>query len=65
MVLRLLTSSDAAFMERMMLLAGLPPDRELPADALEMPHIRRFLDGWGRPGDVGVVALEVKSRDVV
>jgi GNAT superfamily N-acetyltransferase len=62
MVLRLLTSSDAAFMERMMLLAGFPPDRELPADALEMPHIRRFLDGWGRPGDVGVLALDDTQR---
>src|SRR3954468_21942155 len=61
-VLRLLSSSDAAFMERMMLLAGFPPDRELPADAQEMPHVRRFLDGWGRPGDVGVVALDDGQR---
>ena len=62
MVLRSLSSSDAAFMERMMLLAGFPPDRELPADAREMPHVRRFLDGWGRPGDVGVVALDDTQR---
>jgi GNAT superfamily N-acetyltransferase len=62
MVLRLLASSDAALMERMMLLAGFPPERELPADALEMPHIRRFLEGWGRPGDVGVVALDDAHR---
>jgi GNAT superfamily N-acetyltransferase len=62
MALRLLSSSDAAFMERMMLLAGFPPDRELPADAREMPHVRRFLDGWGRPGDVGVVALDDTHR---
>jgi GNAT superfamily N-acetyltransferase len=58
MVLRLLTSADVAFLERMMLFAGFPPDRELPADAREMPHVRRFLDGWGRAGDVGVVALD-------
>jgi GNAT superfamily N-acetyltransferase len=62
MVLRLVSSSDAAFMERMMLLAGFPPDRELPADAREMPHVRRFLDGWGRPGDVGAVALDEAQR---
>jgi GNAT superfamily N-acetyltransferase len=58
MVLRLLTSSDVVFLERMMLFAAFPPDRELPADARKMPHVRRFLDGWGRAGDVGVVALD-------
>ena len=62
MVLRELSSSDAAFLGRMMLLAGFPPDREPPADAREMPHIRRFLDRWGRPGDVGVVALDDAQR---
>lgn len=25
--------------------------------ALAMPHVRRYLTGWGRPGDAGVVAV--------
>lgn len=59
MVFRLLAPSDAEALERMMLIAGFSPDRELPADAPEMSHIRRFLDGWGQhDGDVGVIALD-------
>ncbi len=26
--------------------------------AFAMPQIRKYLDGWGRPGDAGVVALD-------
>jgi GNAT superfamily N-acetyltransferase len=58
MRIRLVTCDDTAFLERMMLLAGFPPDRDLPADARAAPHIRRFLDDWGRDGDVGVIALD-------
>ena len=25
--------------------------------ALAIPHVRHYLDGWGRPGDAGVVAV--------
>jgi GNAT superfamily N-acetyltransferase len=28
-------------------MATFPPDEQLPPDALEMPHARRWLDGWG------------------
>ncbi len=34
-------------------MASFPPDREPPADALEMPHARRWLDGWGDELGVG------------
>ncbi len=59
---RLLGSADGAFLERMMLVAGFRPDHELPADAAQQPHVRRFLDGWGRRGDVGVIAID-QQRD--
>jgi hypothetical protein len=25
--------------------------------AFASPHVRRYLEGWGRPGDAGVVAV--------
>lgn len=46
----------------MMLLAGLPPDHH-PHRVAQMPHVRRFLDGWGRPGDVGVLAVDETGRE--
>jgi GNAT superfamily N-acetyltransferase len=30
--------------------------------AFAMPHVRRYLDGWGRPGDAAVVALAADGR---
>ena len=62
MRIRRLTEADAAFMERMMLFAGFPPDHPLPPDAPSMPHVRRFLASWGRAGDVGVMALSETGR---
>jgi GNAT superfamily N-acetyltransferase len=62
MRIRRLTEADAPFLERMMLVAGFPPDRPLPSDARSMPHVRRFVEGWGRAGDVGVIALSETGR---
>lgn len=55
---RSLVSADVTFLERMMLVAGFRPDCEHPVDAAQRPHVRRFLDGWGRRGDVGVIAID-------
>jgi GNAT superfamily N-acetyltransferase len=30
--------------------------------AFAMPHVRRYLDGWGRPGDAAVVAVAADGR---
>jgi GNAT superfamily N-acetyltransferase len=30
--------------------------------ALTLPHVRKYLDGWGRPGDGGVVAVARDGR---
>jgi len=54
--IRSVTAADAPFLERMMLFAGFPPDRPLPPDARSKPHVQWFVDGWGRAGDVGVIA---------
>jgi ribosomal protein S18 acetylase RimI-like enzyme len=32
------------------------------AAAFAKPHVRRYLDGWGRPGDAAVVALDTDGR---
>jgi hypothetical protein len=61
MRLRAVTPADASLLEDLMLLAGFPPDRPLPPDARHAPHVRAFVDGWGRPGDVGVIAERCTS----
>jgi GNAT superfamily N-acetyltransferase len=63
-MVRALTSADAPFLERMMLVAGFPPDQGLPSDARDLPHVRRFVEDWGRPGDVGVVALDEQHQPI-
>jgi GNAT superfamily N-acetyltransferase len=30
--------------------------------AFAIPHVRRYLDGWGRPGDAGVVAVAADGQ---
>ncbi len=30
--------------------------------AFAIPHVRKYLDGWGRPGDAGVVALDAAGE---
>jgi GNAT superfamily N-acetyltransferase len=53
MPLRLLTTDDAEALVPFVAMAAFPPGRDLPAEALEMPPVRRWLDGWG--DELGVV----------
>jgi GNAT superfamily N-acetyltransferase len=46
---------DLDFLAEMTLLAAFPPG-PLPAGAAAMPHARRWVEEWGKPGDAGVVA---------
>jgi ribosomal protein S18 acetylase RimI-like enzyme len=62
--MRAVTAADAALLEDMMLVAGFAPGRPLPADARQQPHVRAFVEHWGRPGDVGVVALDAAGAPV-
>ncbi len=32
------------------------------AEVLALPEVRRYVEGWGRPGDAGVVALNASGR---
>lgn len=53
------TSADLPFMLDMLYEAAIvaPEIRAMPKrDALDAPGIARYLDGWGRPGDAGVIA---------
>ncbi len=50
-------ASDETFMWRMLGYAASDGDDERAADDLRAdPALGRYLDGWGRTGDVGVVA---------
>ena len=56
--LRPARSDDAAFLAEMLLAAvnWLPGRTMTMADAMEIPSIAHYVDGWPRPGDIGVVA---------
>ncbi len=62
MRIRVVTPADVPFLERMMLFAGFSPGRPLPSNARSMPHVRRFIEGWGGGGDVGVIAIDEQER---
>ncbi len=51
--------SDLATQKELLLVALWTPDNEpnhLP-ETLELPHIKEYFDGWGRKGDLGLLAL--------
>jgi len=48
---------DEPFLWRMLLEAAHAGDEVDGPDALKsMPELARYVDGWGRPGDIGVIA---------
>jgi GNAT superfamily N-acetyltransferase len=54
-------SGDVAFLRRMLYEAAFwRPESERPPleVALAQPELRPYVDGWGRPGDRGVLAIE-------
>jgi ribosomal protein S18 acetylase RimI-like enzyme len=61
MELRPVSEADLPFLAEMALLAAFPPG-PLPAGASERTHVTRWLEAWGRPGDVGVVAWQDGER---
>jgi ribosomal protein S18 acetylase RimI-like enzyme len=58
--MRPLTREDEPVLWEMLYLAlhvpeGQPP---FPREVLQAPGIRHYVEGWGRPGDMGVLALD-------
>ena len=55
---RLAMLSDAIFLRSMLYEAAAPVGRERPSpeQLLSNPQVTAFVDGWGRPGDHGIVA---------
>lgn len=53
--LRSVDEFDMPFLAKMAVLASFPPGQALPRPE-EAPPVRRWVDGWGQYGDIGVVA---------
>jgi ribosomal protein S18 acetylase RimI-like enzyme len=55
---RLAMLSDAIFLREMLVEAAAPMGKERPTreQLLSNPQVTAFVDGWGRPGDHGIVA---------
>jgi ribosomal protein S18 acetylase RimI-like enzyme len=52
-------AGDVPFLGVMMREAGFPPARRPPLDeALRAPHVAQWIEGWGRDGDLAVVAVD-------
>ncbi len=63
-VLRLATADDVDFLWAMLGHASEPEGVPKPREALEADeHLSRYVAGWGRPGDVGLVAVDDDTGD--
>jgi ribosomal protein S18 acetylase RimI-like enzyme len=58
--LRPLTSLDQPIMWDMLYCAIYVPQGQdpLPRDVIFQPELARYVEGWGKPGDMGVLALD-------
>jgi len=57
---------DVVFLGLMIYEAAFHPERPRPPldEALRLPHVARWVEGWGRAGDASVIAIEDGSRPV-
>lgn len=61
-VLLAATVEDRSFLDQMLTEAAFPGAVPRPTDPRADDHIARYLDGWGRPGDQGLVAWDGRRR---
>jgi len=67
LTIRKATAADGPFLIRMLAHAAYPPwhePRPTPAQVLRDPAVARYVVGWPRPGDAGVVALDRAARRI-
>ncbi len=64
--IRRATSEDEPFLWRMLYYASHmdKDDGAVPDDAKTHPYLARFVEGWGRPDDLGVIAENADGRPV-
>lgn len=65
--IRPLTANDAAFQREMMYQAlfvepGNPP---FPRDIIDRPDLAKYIENWGQPGDLGFVAVDDETDELV
>lgn len=61
---RKIESSDQAFLWDMLYLAlwDAPEEARKPRSVLNSPKISRLVENWGRPEDLGLIALDLDSK---
>jgi ribosomal protein S18 acetylase RimI-like enzyme len=64
-VIRPLTTTDQAVLWEMLYQALQPAEGETapPRDIVRRPEFARYVEEWGRPGDVGFVAYDSKRKN--
>jgi len=64
--IRLLTEGDEDVLREYLYMALLVPEGHpaLPREILQEPPIARYVDGWGREGDLGVLASDASGEDI-
>ena len=66
LAIRRATAADEPFLWQMLYYAS-HMDKDavaLPDDAKTHPYLARFVEGWGRPDDLGVIAEDAAGRSV-
>ena len=67
LIIREASASDEPFLREMLYHSLYVPDGCLPFDraVVGRPEIAKYVDGWGRPGDLGLIAVDSSTDEAV